>query len=71
MEKYKQVHLLLDRDHAGKNCTQKTLQWDADKYIDRSDFYQGRKDLNEWLIHHTHSQQQSLRSQQPIRRLRS
>jgi hypothetical protein len=29
----------------------KALQWDRDKYIDRSNFYQGRKDLNDWLIH--------------------
>jgi hypothetical protein len=55
MESYSQVHLLLDRDHAGTKCTKLALNWNGDKYIDRSDFYQGRKDLNEWLIHHDKS----------------
>jgi hypothetical protein len=61
MEKYKTVHLILDRDTAGMNHTKQALQWDRDKYIDRSDFYQGRKDLNEWLIHRHHSQEVSQR----------
>jgi len=51
MEQYNRIHLLLDRDTAGRTSTRKALQWNPDKYIDRSDFYQGRKDLNEWLIH--------------------
>jgi Toprim-like/CHC2 zinc finger len=51
MEKYSQVFLALDRDAAGMTQTKRALQWDQDKYIDRSDFYQGLKDLNEWLIH--------------------
>jgi hypothetical protein len=62
MEPYSQVHLILDRDNAGIKCTKQALQWDRDKYIDRSDFYQGHKDLNDWLIHHQQSQKQSLRS---------
>jgi Toprim-like/CHC2 zinc finger len=61
MEKYNQVHLILDRDTAGRNHTAQALQWDRDKYIDRSDFYQGRKDLNEWLIHRDYSQRVSQR----------
>jgi DNA primase len=59
MEEYRQVHLILDRDSAGKNWTKQALQWDGDKYIDRSDFYQNHKDLNDWLIHHQPSQKQS------------
>ena len=55
MEQHTRVHLILDRDAAGRASTQKALQWDRDKYVDRSDFYQGRKDLNEWLIHRDHS----------------
>ncbi|WP_245843486.1 toprim domain-containing protein [Niastella vici] len=62
MEQYSQVHLILDRDTAGMNCKKQALQWNRDKYIDRSDFYQNHKDLNDWLIHHQHSQKQSLRS---------
>jgi len=61
MEKYKQVHLILDRDNAGINCTKQALQWNADRYIDRSDFYQNHKDLNQWLIQNQHSQKQSQR----------
>ena len=48
MEKYQQVHLVLDNDTAGKRCTAKALQW-SDRYIDRSDFYGHHKDLNDWL----------------------
>jgi CHC2 zinc finger/Toprim-like len=51
MEQYNRIHLLLDRDTAGSTSTRMALQWNPDKYIDRSDFYQGHKDLNEWLIH--------------------
>ena len=50
MEQYKRIHLVLDRDSAGINFTSRALQWDRDRYIDRSDFYQGHKDLNEWLM---------------------
>ena len=57
IEQYKQVHLILDRDAAGINCTKQALQWNRDKYIDRSDFYQNHKDLNQWLIHHRQSQE--------------
>jgi|SRR6185437_6449155 len=57
MERYSRIHLILDRDAAGKTHTAKALQWDRDRYIDRSDFYQGRKDLNEWLIHREHSRE--------------
>jgi hypothetical protein len=59
MEKYSRVHLILDRDSAGKHWTKQALQWAGDRYIDRSDFYQDHKDLNDWLIHHQPSQKQS------------
>ncbi|OQP44146.1 hypothetical protein A4H97_33630 [Niastella yeongjuensis] len=61
MEQYKQVHLILDRDTAGMNCTKQAFQWNADKYVDRSDFYKNHKDLNQWLIHHRQSQEQKPR----------
>lgn len=51
MDQYNRIHLALDRDIAGRNFTAKALQWDPARYIDRSDFYHGHKDLNEWLIH--------------------
>ena len=49
MEKHSQIFLALDRDAAGMSHTKKALEWDRDKYIDRSDYYKGSKDLNEWL----------------------
>lgn len=62
MENYQQVFLLLDRDDAGLKYTQKALEWDAGKYIDRSDFYRHKKDLNEWLISHSPSQKPCLKA---------
>lgn len=53
MEQHGQVYLLLDRDEAGISATKKALEWNTgqpNKYIDRSDFYEGHKDLNEWLV---------------------
>jgi hypothetical protein len=51
MEQYSRIHLALDRDSAGRTFTRKALQWNPDQYVDRSDSYQGHKDLNDWLIH--------------------
>lgn len=62
MEKYRQVFLLLDRDNAGLRYTQEALKWDAGKYIDRSDFYRHKKDLNEWLISHSLSRKPCLKA---------
>ncbi|MVT40018.1 DNA primase [Chitinophaga oryziterrae] len=64
MEEYKTVHLILDRDTAGINATKKALDWNTgqqDKYINRSEFYKGHKDLNAWLIHHHHIKEESQR----------
>jgi hypothetical protein len=52
MEQYSRIYLILDRDAAGIATVAKALHWDPSRYIDRSDFYQGYKDLNDWLIHH-------------------
>lgn len=61
MEQHKQVHLVLDRDTAGKKHTSQALEWDKEKYIDRSNFYHPYKDLSDWLTHHKHSRGQSQR----------
>ncbi|NLR63275.1 DNA primase [Chitinophaga varians] len=64
MEEYNQVHLILDRDTAGISSTRKALEWNTgkqDKYLDRSEFYKGHKDLNDWFIHHRQSQRESQR----------
>lgn len=55
MEEHRHIHLFLDRDTAGKKHTEMALQWDKTKYIDRSPFYENRKDLNDWLVHHERS----------------
>jgi hypothetical protein len=60
MESHRYVHLFLDRDTAGKRHTQQALERDKEKYLDRSSFYENRKDLNEWLIHDV-ATKQSLR----------
>lgn len=49
MEKYTAIHLYLDRDSAGRKCTEDALKWSS-KYKDCSGFYAQNKDLNEWLI---------------------
>jgi hypothetical protein len=68
MEKHSQVFLALDRDAAGMSQTKQALQWNRDKYIDRSDFYRGRKDLNEWLTHQNHQHLSPRESQRIGRR---
>ena len=62
MEEHEQIHLYLDRDSAGKNCTEQALMWDKTKYVDCSKRYEKRKDLNDWLINHEDQKKQSLRS---------
>ena len=57
MEQHGQIHLFLDRDQAGMHNTQKAQEW-GPQYKDRSDFYIGRKDLNEWLTDNTQAPQQ-------------
>jgi hypothetical protein len=55
MEQHQQINLYLDRDVAGIKHAQKALRW-SKKYIDKSQFYQNHKDLNDYLIHQGHQQ---------------
>lgn len=64
MEKYKQIHLALDNDNAGRNFTAQALQWGS-QYVDSSDFYKGSKDLNDWLIHDQNKVRKGLRAKGP------
>lgn len=69
MEQHKHVFLILDRDTAGIDNTRKALGWNTDKqdkYIDRSEFYKGHKDLNAWLIHHDSSRKESQRMRRKL-----
>jgi hypothetical protein len=49
MESHGKVHLFLDRDEAGRKCTQKALLW-SPNYQDQSGFYKRYKDLNDYLV---------------------
>ena len=59
MESHREINLMLDRDPAGQKATEKALQWDKSKYMDRSDYYHKCKDLNEWLVKRKESLKQS------------
>jgi hypothetical protein len=60
MSEYNRVHLYLDNDRTGQNCSQKALGIDREKFIDERKFYQKHKDLNDWLIYSRQSQKHSL-----------
>jgi hypothetical protein len=62
MDKYKQVHLFLGQDIAGIKHTRQALEWNKEKYIDRSDHYENHKDLNDWLSITATRPQTSIRS---------
>lgn len=48
---YKHVHLYLDCDTTGQNCTQKAITIDKQKFSDETRLYKNYKDLNDWLMH--------------------
>lgn len=49
METHSLIRLYLDRDVAGRNCTQRALSLSS-QYRDDSSLYQRFKDLNDWLV---------------------
>ena len=49
LRQHKAVYLFLDRDEAGKRLSDKLLRSEG-KSIDASAFYQGHKDVNEYLV---------------------
>jgi len=49
LEEYASIHLFLDNDKAGQNCS-RILSSSDTKYKDESRLYQHYKDLNEWLV---------------------
>ncbi len=55
MESYASINLFLDRDNAGMKATEQGLSW-SKKFQDKSTFYKGHKDLNEFLTQHGISQ---------------
>jgi len=58
LEIHDRVNLFLDRDDAGNTQTKQAILLSS-KYVDRSDFYEGLKDLNEWLVDQERRQNQT------------
>jgi len=46
---YETVHLFLDNDAAGHNCSRLAIRLDT-KFMDESGMYGNYKDLNEWIM---------------------
>ncbi len=49
LERHDTIHLYMDNDPAGQNCSYHALQI-SPQYFDESGLYRGYKDLNEWHI---------------------
>ncbi len=64
MQSHRSVHLYLDCDTTGQNCTQKALAIDKQKFNDERHLYQNYKDLNDWVMHIGRSQKQLLHPKQ-------
>ncbi|WP_018629577.1 toprim domain-containing protein [Niabella aurantiaca] len=61
MREHDKVHLYMDNDKTGQNCTLKALALDNKKFIDESRLYKNYGDLNDWLMHIGNHQKQQLR----------
>lgn len=59
MEQHQGIRLYLDRDPAGKKCTQYALSL-SEKYLDDSCLYQNHKDLNDWAMNFGRPQKKNL-----------
>ncbi|MFT4092180.1 MAG: toprim domain-containing protein [Niabella sp.] len=61
MREHDKVHLYMDNDKTGQNCTLKALALDNKKFIDESRLYKNYGDLNDWLVHIGNHQKQQLK----------
>lgn len=61
MQDHQSVHLYLDNDKTGQNCTQKALVLDKDKFKDERKLYQQYGDLNDWLMNMGSAHKQQFR----------
>lgn len=48
MQAYETIHLFLDNDTAGQNCSRQACASDS-RFKDESDLYKNYKDINDWL----------------------
>lgn len=60
MQEHRSVHLYLDIDRTGQNCTQQALTLDPHKFHDERKLYQHYNDLNDWHRHMGQSQKHRL-----------
>lgn len=63
MQQHRIVHLYLDRDTAGINCTRQALKI-SEQFNDESPLYQRYNDLNDWLVKKDQRQIQQIRQSQ-------
>jgi len=49
LENHDRIHLFLDNDPAGQNCSRYALTL-SKRYVDESRLYKNYKDLNEWHV---------------------
>ena len=61
---YNSIHLFLDNDAAGQNCSRAALKMDK-KYVNQSGLYKNYKDLNEWVCHHGQTSQRPVHQSIP------
>ena len=61
MERHDKIFMYLDHDDSGLKCTRQAIL-SNNKYVDRSFFYEGHKDLNDLLIHKANRLKRGLRS---------
>lgn len=65
MDAHQQVHLYLDRDPPGQKHMLQAIQWAKERYLDKSQIYDGFKDFNEYLVdrntQHQHVARRGLR----------
>ena len=67
---YGHIDLYLDNDPAGKKATQQSLLW-SKNICDRSDFYEGDKDLNDYLCRPASLQKEQQKvPEEPVKPLR-
>lgn len=62
LKNHERVGLWLDRDVTGKRYTEYALSLD-ERFVDESAYFQGYKDLNEWLVHRGQAPKQRLTPQ--------
>lgn len=56
MQEYRRVHLFMDNDNTGKNCTMLAQGLLGDRIVDQRSLYHNHNDLNDFLKNFGHGQ---------------